>query len=242
MTSSGIKINSLGNLYSVIANMADDTMNGGNGDGEIKGGKEEGLYESACSTISGSTFMFSGKTYNMDGSVFTKAELKNNDQDLLNNILNRFNFSSQEQYVDGSATKGNYTSVSRAGGFSNIFDSKILFYANKWGIAPNLVKAIIKTESGFKQTATSSCKCKGLMQVHPKFNAGNLYDVDTNLDAGCRIYKHALNTFGGDKNKALMAYNMGEGAVKRGKTNGYANKVLSYTNQLNNSSKYSVVA
>ncbi len=239
MSSVGIKISSLDNLHSIIAKMADDTMNGGNGDGEIKGGKEEGLYEAASSTISGNTFMFSGKTYNLDGSVFTKAEPKNNNNDLLNNM---FKFSSQEQYADNSAPRGNYTSVSTAGGFSNAFDSKILFYANKWGIAPNLVKAIIKTESGFKTNATSSCNCQGLMQVHPKFNGGNLYDVDTNLDAGCRIYKHALNTFGGDKNKALMAYNMGEGAVKRGKTNGYGNKVLAYTNQLNNSSKYSVVA
>lgn len=140
-----------------------------------------------------------------------------------------------------ATTPGTATSI--GSGFSNKYDSKILQYANKYNIDPNLVKAIIMTETGFNEKVTSSCDCQGLMQVNSHYNSGNLYNVDNNLDAGCKIFRHALDTFDGDINKAIMAYNMGEANVKKGKLNQkYLKKVLGYYNQLKNGSQYTITS
>ena len=78
---STIKISSLDGIRKIIANMCDSKENGGNKDTEINAGREKGLYESSVESISGNTFIFNGKTYNADGSVFEKAtEEPNNNQ------------------------------------------------------------------------------------------------------------------------------------------------------------------
>ncbi len=233
-----LKIATLDGIKKTIATMCDSKENGGNDDKVINAGREKGLYESAVESISGDTFIFKGQTYNLDGSVFEKeTEEQNNNQ-------NSFNFT-ETAYVQSTSgfSKGNYTSVGTANGFSNAYDDKILQYANKYGIDPNYVKATIAVESGFNPNAVSSTNDYGLMQLNARYN-GKVLNVDENLDKGCRYLAQCLKEFDGDMNKASMGYNMGiYGARKSGaSSSAYSRKVVANYNALKNNQKFSITA
>jgi soluble lytic murein transglycosylase-like protein len=80
----------------------------------------------------------------------------------------------------------------------------------------------------------------GLMQLMPetarRFGVRDAYDVEDNLRAGTAYLRWLLDTFSGDVQLALAAYNAGENAVVRAghripdiaETRAYVPKVLSY--------------
>lgn len=91
----------------------------------------------------------------------------------------------------------------------------------EFGIAldPNLVKSVIKQESGFNPNAVSHAGAQGLMQLMPStakamgvFNSMNPYQ---NLKGGVKYLASMMNKFGGNVQKALAAYNAGPGAVEK---------------------------
>lgn len=243
-----IIISELSSRLQAIASFFDQKENGGNEDGVVNTGREMRSYREAVHSKDSSNK--SSKTRSSEDSLATVNFVKNkkpetyipnsspvviNSVNLDTGSANTVNYS--QSSPKHTATTGNYTNVSNAGGFSSKYDDKIIKYANNYGLDPNLVKAVIRAESSFNPNATSSCNCKGLMQVNPKYHSGNLYDVDKNLDTGCQILSSCLETFGGDLNKALMAYNQGVGgaksSLKKGVTStGYSRKVLDYYSQL----------
>lgn len=85
--------------------------------------------------------------------------------------------------------------------------------ASKAGLRPELVLALIHTESHFDRFAISSVGAQGLMQVMPfwKTELGrpqdNLTDNATNLRYGCTILSYYLKREKGDMNRALARYN-----------------------------------
>lgn len=89
----------------------------------------------------------------------------------------------------------------------------IHYEANRVGLAPELVLAVINVESNFDRFAISPVGARGLMQIMPFWlkeipEAGdNLFDVRTNLRFGCTILKHYLDRERGDFNRALARYN-----------------------------------
>ena len=93
------------------------------------------------------------------------------------------------------------------------------------GLEPRLLQSIIKQESGFNPTATSSVGARGLMQLMPATakelatSAGldnyDLFDPETNLKLGARYYKQLRDEFNGDDALALTAYHSGIGRVKK---------------------------
>lgn len=98
-------------------------------------------------------------------------------------------------------------------------------YSNEYGLSENLVYAIIKCESGYKENAKSKAGALGLMQITPetfKWAAAKLRDSEptesslyspvTNIKYGCYIYSLLLNEFG-QHYTALAAYNAGRGKV-----------------------------
>ena len=85
------------------------------------------------------------------------------------------------------------------------------------GVDPNLVRALIQVESGYRPRARSPKGAKGLMQLMPstarEYRVRDPYDPKANIAAGVKHLKNLIETYGVEL--ALAAYNAGEGAVKK---------------------------
>jgi hypothetical protein len=86
----------------------------------------------------------------------------------------------------------------------------IVKYSGQYGLDPNLVAAVMMTESAGNPQVKSSMGAIGLMQV-----VGGSYDPEQNIAQGTKILAADLQKFGGDLELALAAYNAGAGAVGR---------------------------
>ncbi|MEL7058855.1 MAG: lytic transglycosylase domain-containing protein [Acidobacteriota bacterium] len=116
------------------------------------------------------------------------------------------------------------------------FGSEIIEAAQRHGLDPLLVAAVVEVESSFRPAALSHRGAVGLMQVLPstaRATADALRDPQINLDRGAAYLRHLLERFGGDLELALAAYNAGPTAVRRHagvppyrETRNYVHKVL----------------
>jgi soluble lytic murein transglycosylase-like protein len=91
--------------------------------------------------------------------------------------------------------------------------------AIKNDLSPELLAAVVHTESQFVPTARSNRGAVGLMQLVPRtghwLGADNLSDPAQNIQAGAKYLRYLTDRFAGDQQKALAAYNAGEGNVRR---------------------------
>lgn len=91
--------------------------------------------------------------------------------------------------------------------------------AHKHNVDPNLVSAVISTESNWNTSAISRKGALGLMQLVPEtaqhFGVYNPFDPTQNVEAGVTYLSSLLDRYNGDLPKALAAYNAGPRAVDR---------------------------
>ena len=84
-------------------------------------------------------------------------------------------------------------------------------------LQPNLLRAVIERESGYRPCAVSAKGAKGLMQLMPG-TAGDLavrdpFDPKENIEAGAKYLKQLIDKYKGNLSQALGAYNAGPSAV-----------------------------
>jgi soluble lytic murein transglycosylase-like protein len=127
---------------------------------------------------------------------------------------------------------------------SNQFDSLIDEFSRKYQVEFALIKAMIRTESGFNPTAVSRKGAKGLMQLMPetaqRVNVSNVFNPRENIEGGVRYFKYLLSLFDNDLRLSLAAYNAGENIVAElnsippyRETVDYVKKVLNYYQSYN---------
>lgn len=91
--------------------------------------------------------------------------------------------------------------------------------ARTHGVDPRLVAAVARRESAFDTTAVSLAGACGVMQLMPDtaryLGVRNVFDARENIFGGTRYLRTLLDTFHGDLDLALAAYNAGPGAVER---------------------------
>ena len=114
----------------------------------------------------------------------------------------------------------------------------IAWYAKKYRLDPALLRAVIKTESNFRQHAVSHKGAVGLMQLTPAtattLRVNDVYDSIQNIRGGAKQLRHLLNLYQGDLPLTLAAYNAGVHRVKDHKvprireTRTYVKRVLRY--------------
>jgi soluble lytic murein transglycosylase-like protein len=108
--------------------------------------------------------------------------------------------------------------VNATSGFA-LGEELVVTTAQRYGIDPALVLAVIVAESGNDPGAVSAKGAVGLMQILPDTAAlvgvPSAHDSASNIEAGCRYLGGLLASFGGDVELALAAYNAGPGAVRR---------------------------
>ncbi len=122
---------------------------------------------------------------------------------------------------------------------ANNINSLVDRYSAQNNISSALVKAVIKTESGYDPSVVSSKGAMGLMQLMPNtakdYGVGNPFDAEQNIKGGVTMLKDLLDHYKGDYKQALAAYNAGKATVdKHGgvppykETGEYVKKVIDY--------------
>lgn len=122
-------------------------------------------------------------------------------------------------------------------------DEIIEVFSEKYGVDEDFIKAIIKQESGFNPKATSKKGAMGLMQLMPKtakaLGVVDAYNPSQNIEGGVKHLKGLLDSYNGDKELALAAYNAGSGAVRKyggippyKETQNYVKSIMSSYNKI----------
>jgi soluble lytic murein transglycosylase len=115
-------------------------------------------------------------------------------------------------------------------------------HADNYRLDPALVAAVIYQESKFRADARSDSGAVGLMQLLPEtakgiaartggsqFEVDDLYDPEINVRYGSWYLRHLIDKYGTEE-RALAAYNGGQGNLDRGvmypETRHYVDRVL----------------
>ena len=124
----------------------------------------------------------------------------------------------------------------------NLINSDIDSASARYGVDKDLIRAVMKQESGFNPTSISSSGAQGLMQLMPDTANGlgvkNPFDITQNINGSTQYLKYQLDKFNGNLSLALASYNAGPNSVEKyngippyAETQDYVQKVTEYYNQ-----------
>lgn len=180
----------------------------------------------------------------------TKPQLNINIENLEINgelkSLDTLNSSQNQNRVENISTSNNIKLTDKNSTIE--IEKAIEESSRKYGVDPDLVRAVIKVESNFKPDVVSRSGAKGLMQLMPEnceyYGVNNPFDIKENIDGGVRHLKDYIYKYDGDIQMGLMAYNGGPTRMaNRGvesiddiykmpkETQNYVPKVMKYYNE-----------
>lgn len=121
-----------------------------------------------------------------------------------------------------------YRNVFLKAAYPQKYQSLVTKYAAETGLDPNLVYAVIRSESSFDPNAKSSVGALGLMQITPdtfewamkktgeveNYTAEDLYKPEVNVRYGTIVLSTFLKEFGNEPT-AIAAYHAGRGIVNK---------------------------
>lgn len=100
-----------------------------------------------------------------------------------------------------------------------VYEPLVQEAADYHGVDPDLVRAVVRTESAFDPMAVSTAGAQGLMQLMPaladELGVRDPFDPRENIFAGVRYLRALLDQYDGDETLALASYNAGPGTVMR---------------------------
>jgi len=114
-------------------------------------------------------------------------------------------------------------------------------HAARHALDPDLVRAVIRVESGWNPHAVSKKGAMGLMQLMPataaEYGVADPFNPDENIRAGVAYLRRLIDRFDGKTELALAAYNAGPGAVEKyhrtippyRETRSYVKRIVSVT-------------
>jgi len=101
--------------------------------------------------------------------------------------------------------------------FHSKYDKLIVEAAKKFDVDAALISAVMKAESDFKLREISNKGARGLMQLMSataeRFGVLDSFDAKANINGGAHYLRWLFDTFEGNANLAVAAYNAGEGNV-----------------------------
>jgi soluble lytic murein transglycosylase-like protein len=117
----------------------------------------------------------------------------------------------------GQASSAPFTQAADSAGPQQ-WRAHVAYLAAKYDVSPSLIEALVWQESRWHTKARSPAGARGLAQLMPgtaRELGVNPDDPLANLEGGVRYLRQQLDTFDGNVEKALAAYNAGPARVAR---------------------------
>lgn len=121
-------------------------------------------------------------------------------------------------------------------------DEALSAASQKHNVSPDLLRSVIRAESGFNPNARSVKGAQGLMQLMPataaRLGVRDAFDPAQNVDGGARYLRELLGRYNSNLTFALAAYNAGPERVEKyhgvppfPETVSYVTRILTNLNQ-----------
>ncbi|NTW05332.1 MAG: lytic transglycosylase domain-containing protein [Peptococcaceae bacterium] len=198
--------------------------------------KEGSEFDDILSSMLEKSFSEGEKPLN---STITPGLRTRSTSDYILNIKASIKNNIQAGFYQGVYNKPSTISYKVEGTVSASKDLKLLVEqaANKYGLSPKLLDAVVRSESDYNIKAVSTSGAMGLMQLMPDtaeyLGVKNPFNPRENLEGGARYLKSLIDKYNGSIKLALAAYNAGPSTVDRYRGVPPYPETIAYINKIN---------